>query len=317
MRAVVAMVFLVGCATTLEARRTDTERRLARIEGHDSVKASIRWPYDVARLIAAGIRRPGTNDFGLRDDGTQRFDLDKELRDSQELLAALEAGRDPLVRARGDHERHYHFVEANEIMPYRIYVPTTWDGRSKLRMLLVLHGSTRDHDYYFDRDGGMLPRLAERDGWLVVCPMGYRPNNGYTGLGETDVMNVFDLVTREYPVDLDRVYLFGHSAGGTGGWRLGTKYAEKFAGIAISAAGTQPDNFPFERLRGKSLMVIVGTKDAPKTVAAARAMAAALKDHGLDPHFQEIEGATHVTVVGLAEPRVFEFFGNNAVGKGL
>jgi len=302
------LLLVAGCAHG----GPDLETRLGRIAGHESTKASIRWPYDIERQIRTGIRKPGTNDFGLRVDETYAFDFEGAHRRSRELLAALEAGRDPLVRATGDHERHYYFAAANEIMPYRLYVPTTWDGRSRLRMLFVLHGATRDHDFYFDRDGGMLPQLAEREGWLVVCPYGYRPNGGYTGLSEQDAINVYDRVVEEYPVDRRQVYLFGHSMGGTGGWHIGTKYAERFAGLAISAASTRPDGFPFERLRGKALMVIIGTEDAPRTVAAAHAMVDALKEHGLDPTFLEIQGATHITIVRMAEPTVFEFFGQRS-----
>ncbi len=300
----------------IAARRITVEQRLGRIKGHDSAKATVRWPYDVGRLVKAGLRRPGTNDFGLREDGTQTFDFEKEVRESSALLTALEAGRDPLLRARGDNERHYQFREADEIMPYRLYVPTTWDGHSRLRMLLVLHGATRDHDFYFDRDGGILPKLAESRGWLVVCPMGYRPNAGYNAgtpgrdgrLSEQDVLNVLDLVTHEYPVDRGHMYLFGHSAGGTGGWYMGGKYPEKFAGLAISAAGTRSDGLPFDKFKGKALMVIVGSNDSSGTVALARQMGAALALHGLDREFLEIDGATHATIVALALPKVFDLF---------
>src|SRR6185436_18436241 len=130
-------------------------------------------------MVNTGRRKLGTNDFGLREDGTQTFDFAREIRDAGSILKALESGKDPLVRARGDHERRYWFAEAGEIMPYRVYTPLKWDGRSKLKMLFVLHGNTRDHDFYFDRDNGILAKLAEQYGWLVVCPMGYRPNAGY------------------------------------------------------------------------------------------------------------------------------------------
>lgn len=131
----------------IESQRAAVERRLAKIHGHDSAKATVRWPYDMARVVNLGIRKWNSGDFGLREDGTQTFDFVKELRDSQQTLKALESGADPLVRAKGDHERHYWFEEAGEIMPYRLYVPTKWDGRSKLRMLFVLHGNSRDHDF--------------------------------------------------------------------------------------------------------------------------------------------------------------------------
>lgn len=300
----------------LEPRRIDVERRLARIAGHASAKASVRWPFDVARQVALGIRRLGTNDFGLREDGTQAFDFDKELRESEELLVQLEAGRDPLARARGDHERHYYFPEASEILPYRIYVPRNWDGRSRLRLLLVLHGATRDHDFYFDRDGGLLPRLAEERGWMVVCPLGYRPNAGYNAgvhdrageLSEKDVRRVLELVRQEYPIDRARTYLFGHSAGGAGGWYLGAKYADEFAGLASSATGTRPESVPFDKLKGRALMAIVGTRDAPATVSRVREMSRALSEHGLPHEYLEVEGADHATIVALALPKVFDLF---------
>ena len=121
-------------------------------------------------------------------------------------------------------------------------------------------------------------------------------------------MNVLDLVQKEYPIDLAHVYLFGHSAGGTGGWYIAAKYPEKFAGIALSAFGTRPETYPFERIKGKALMVIVGTKDAPNTVATVRAMDKALGEKGYDHQFLEVQDATHDTIVRLAEPTVFEFF---------
>jgi len=328
---------------SIESQRSAVERRLAKIQGHDSAKATVRWPYDMARVVNLGIRKWNSGDFGLREDRTQTFDFVKEIRDSQQTLKVLESGSDPLLRAKGDHERHYWFKEAGEIMPYRLYVPTKWDGRSKLRMIFVLHGNSRDHDFYFDRDNGILPKLAEQYGFLVVCPMGYRPSAGYNatalrslsgvqadaaprnpgrgGFGgfdparqrqsewsETDAMNVLDLVQREYPIDPARIYLFGHSAGGTGGWYLAAKYPEKFAGIALSAFNTRPETYPFDKVKGKPVMVIIGTKDTPNTLATVRLMAKILDEKGLSPYFLEVEGATHDNIVGIAEPKVFEFF---------
>jgi poly(3-hydroxybutyrate) depolymerase len=327
----------------IESQRAAIDRRLAKIQGHDSAKATVRWPYDMARIVNLGVRKLNSADFGLREDRYNSFDFVKEMRESQGVLKALEAGKDSVLHAKGDNERHYWFEAAGEIMPYRLYVPLKWDGKAKLKMMFVLHGNSRDHDFYFDRDNQILSKLAEKYGWLVVCPMGYRPNAGYNAgnlrnlpgagappergggrggrggfdparlqrqseLSEMDAMNVLDLVQKEYPIDLAHVYLFGHSAGGTGGWYIAAKYPEKFAGIALSAFGTRPETYPFDRIKGKALMVIVGTKDAPNTVATVRAMDKALGEKGYDHQFLEVQDATHDTIVGLAEPTVFEFF---------
>ena len=329
----------IGIAEGIESRQGDVERRLAKILGHESGKATVRWPFDVARVVNMGIRKLESTDFGLPEAGTQTFDFAKELRESAEVLKALESGKDPLVRAKGDHERHYYFEEAREIMPYRVYTPSNWDGKKQLPLMFVLHGNTRDHNFYFDRDGGILAKLAEKHGYIVATTMGYRPNAGYnasalasltgnasaggggrggfapspaqrrqTELSEKDAMNALDLVVKEFNPDPARIYLFGHSAGGTGGWYIASKYPQKFAGIALSAFGTQPNNVPWDKLKGLPILVIIGSKDSPNTVETARGMAKAVKEKGFDTQFLEIPEATHDTIVGLALPTVYDFF---------
>jgi len=316
----------IGVADGIESRYPDVERRLAKITAHDSAKATVRWPFDMARVVNLGIRKLETTDFGLPENGLSTFDFAKELKDSADVLKALESGKDPLVKAKGDHERHYYFEEAREIMPYRVYAPSTWDGKKQLPMIFVLHGNTRDHNFYFDRDGGILGKLAEKHGFLVATTMGYRPNAGYGAgggrggpaqrrqgeLSEKDAMRTFDLVVQEFNPDRSRIYLFGHSAGGTGGWHIAAKYPDRFAAIALSAFGTQPQNVEWDKLKGKPILVIVGSKDAPRTVETARTMANAVKEKGFETRFLEIPEATHDTIVGLALPTVYEFFSKPA-----
>jgi dienelactone hydrolase len=292
------------------------DKRLAGISGHESTKATIRYPWALADTINSGLRQLTPADFGLPFvPQPVPYDFKKGVQDSLSLLTELESGKDPLWQAKGDHLRHYWFAAANEMMPYHVYAPLKWDGHSKLPMVLVLHGNTRDQDYYFDRDDHILAKLAEQHGYLVVCPMGYRPNAGWgtkqsrqSELSEQDALNVLDLVTKEYPIDSSRVYLFGHSAGGGGSWHMGEKYAGKWAAIATSAAPTHPENFPFEPLKGMPILVCHGDKDDEVPVARSRDMVKASKEHGLDPQYLEVPGATHLTIVALVEPKVFDFF---------
>ena len=311
------------------SRRAEIEQRLDRISGHESTKASIRYPWILAGTVNTGRRHFNQGDFGIPFTPQPTvFDFAAAMRRSDELLAALESGKDLLWQARGDHERHYWLAEANEMIPYRLYVPRKWDGRSKLPMVLVLHGATRDENFYFDRDGGILTKLAEEHGYLVVCPLGYRPTGGWgassmspdpTAIGpvrlrqnelsESDALHVFELVNQEFPIDADRTYLFGHSMGGGGTWYFGQKFPQRWAAIAASAsgiAGVRPEDIPYDRLKGLPLMVIVGDKDP--TASNVRATVRLAKEHGLDPQFLEVPGATHETIVALAEPKVFEFF---------
>jgi dienelactone hydrolase len=316
------------------------DRRLSLIQGHEGAKASVRYPYVLAETVNMGRRRLSGADFGLPFQPQPPYDFAAGVVSSNSILKSLEAGKDPLYRAKGDHERYYWFEEAGEMMAYHLYAPLKWDGRSKLPMVLVLHGNTRDQDYYFDRDDHILARLAEQHGYLVVCPMGYRPSAGWganslnrlpadaaTGaasgrggfaadpsrqrqgeLSEKDALNVLDLVTKEYPVDPGRIYLFGHSSGGAGTWYMGEKYAEKWTAMAASAAATRPAGFPFDRLKGMPILICHGDQDDEVPVASSRNMVKAAKEAGLDPQYLEVPGATHLTIVALVEPKVFEFF---------
>jgi poly(3-hydroxybutyrate) depolymerase len=306
------------------------EHRLSAIQGHEGAKASVRYPYVLAETVNMGRRRFDGSDFGLPFQPQPPYDFAAGVVAANALLKSLETGKDPVYRAKGDHERHYWFEEAGEMMAYHVYTPMKWDGRSKLPMVLVLHGNTRDQDYYFDRDDHILAKLAEQHGYLVVCPMGYRPSAGWGSnslnaqgrggfaadparrrqgeLSEKDALNVLDLVTKEYPIDSNRIYLFGHSAGGAGTWYLGEKYAGKWAAIAASAAATRPAGFPFDRLKGMPILVCHGDQDDEVPVASSRKMVKAAKENGLDPQYLEVPGATHLTIVALVEPRVFDFF---------
>jgi poly(3-hydroxybutyrate) depolymerase len=323
------------------SERPNIERRLARIQGHDSTKATIRYPYILATTLRTGRRHLNQADFGIPfDPQPVPYDFAQAVRRSAELLKALESGKDLLWRAKGGHARHYWFEEAHEMMPYRLYVPEKWDGRSKLPMVLVLHGSTRDENFYFDRDDGILAKQAEQHGYLVVCPLGFRPSadwgsapmaagnpatagqggRGRGGQGnsarmqenewsEKDALNVLDLVRQEYPIDASWIYLFGHSRGGAGAWYLGQKFPERWAAMANSAAGISANGYqtvPYERLKGLPLMIAVGDKDP--ALNATRLSVTLAKEHGLDPLYVEVPGATHETIVAIEEPQVFDFF---------
>jgi pimeloyl-ACP methyl ester carboxylesterase len=313
----------------IESNKANLDERLAKIEGHDSAKWTVRWPYDMARVINEGVRSMNSDDFGLGVDGSRDFLFAKEMAESTAVLEALERGENPLVRAKGDNERHYWFEEAGEIMPYRVYVPTTWDGQSQLPMVYVLHGNTRDHDFYFDRDDGTLWKEAEKHGYLVATCMGYRPSIGYNAgggggggrrggqapsgpsrgeLSEMDAMNAFKLIVDEYNPDPKNIYVFAHSSGATGGWYLGEKHIDLWAGLALSAATTRPDQVDFTKFANTPMMMIVGTQDAANRVQMVDVMFDALQEAGVESVYQKIEGADHDTVVGQALPGAFEFF---------
>jgi predicted peptidase len=192
----------------------------------------------------------------------------------------------------------------------------------------VLHGSGADQDTYFKLRGPVLTTEAEKHGFIVVTPLGYRPTGGWgrvgglspTGaaaavvnpgrartseLSEKDAFNVIELVANEYGIDRSRMYLMGNSMGGAGTWYLGTKFPERWAAIAPAASPSVGEGFPIEKLKGMAVLYTVGEKD---NVERSREMIRWLKERGLDIPYNEIKDGTHDMSVWQNLPNIFDFF---------
>lgn len=77
-------------------------------------------------------------------------------------------------------------------------------------------------------------------------------------LSEKDVMNVLDIVRKEYNIDENRIYLMGHSMGGAGTLYLGTKYPSIWAAlapIAPAAFGIESDRL--EKIKNMPIITLV------------------------------------------------------------
>ena len=108
-----------------------------------------------------------------------KIDPAAQIKESQELAKKIATPDRPTWRAKGDQKRKYHFPDADADMPYRIVVPTTWDGKAPLPMAVMLHGAGGNESTYLDMNNKLLPRLAEEHGYLLVSPMGYSTMGAY------------------------------------------------------------------------------------------------------------------------------------------
>lgn len=79
--------------------------------------------------------------------------------------------------ATGDLRRSYEFAQVHQTMPYRLYVPSTYDGRKPFPLIVCLHGAGGDENSIFDETS--IARLAEARGVIVVAPLGYSRFGGY------------------------------------------------------------------------------------------------------------------------------------------
>jgi predicted peptidase len=238
---------------------------------------------------------------------------------------------------KGDQQRHYFFAEAGADMPYRLYVPGSYDPAKPSPLVVALHGYGGNQNYFFSARAD-LPELLERHGFIFVAPLGYSEGGWYGApldipgnrprsngqppppvtqsveqmarerrLSEADVMNVLALVTREYNVDPERTFLMGHSMGGMGTYVLGQKYADKWAAIAVMSGTLADVTYDLERLRNMAVMLSAGEQETA-VVAAAKAQIEALQELGVTTSLFVAPGASHGSMIAPTVPEVFDFF---------
>ena len=248
-------------------------------------------------------------------------------------LAQTSAG----TGAKGDQQRHYFFAAAGKDMPYRLYVPRSYDPRVDAPLVVALHGYGGDQNYFFEAVQD-LPALCEQYGMIFVAPMGLAkdgwygaplsipgaaPRSGggptptpertpeqetqYRALSEQDVLSVLDLVKREYRIDRRHIYLMGHSMGGFGTWWLGQKYADTWAAIAPMSGVLPNVDYQLPKLKRVPVMVSIGGAENPAWVDASRKQVEAMKALGMITDYFEPEGATHGGMIAPTTPRVFAF----------
>src|SRR5688572_12481655 len=145
--------------------------------------------------------------------------------------------------------RTYRFEAAGAEIPYALFVSSKVQRDAPSPLVIALHGLCGTHTSLLR---GNALDLAEDGGYILVGPMGYNQRGWYgvprgnpparppgananaaparppvtcgggedppnlRELSEQDVLNVLELMQKEFNVDARRTYLMGHSMGGAG-----------------------------------------------------------------------------------------------------
>lgn len=284
-------------------------------------------------LVAAQV---AAEDNGVIAFGTKLVPK-TQVAQSQTFAKSVAKPDAPGWQAKGDQRRIYRFPGTETDLPYRVYVPTAWDGKAKLPLVLMLHGGGSNESQYLDQNNKQLLKLAEEHGYLLVSPMGWSPLGAYGtclrlpavfGQAETaaqqrttacvqnaqtlerseqDVINVLEMVLNEYPVDRGAMFLAGHSMGSGGTWYLGAKYVEYWKAMApMSGPFVEQTTYPWDRIRKMPIFMTEGTGATP-SLAGSRVMQAWMKGQGFALEYMEVD-ADHGRMVPLVLPAVFDFF---------
>lgn len=227
--------------------------------------------------------------------------------------------------------RTYTFGSTGAEVPYALFVPSTYDASREWPLIVTLHGLGRPYDWMMGYEGVI--DFAERDGYIMVAPLGYHSRAWYgsrgTGipnmrradgdaeplpanlgaLSEQDVMNVFELVRDEFNVDEDRLYLWGHSMGGAGTYHIASKYPDLWAGLGVAAPAPSAPPEQLEAFKQVPIIVLQGDQDP--LVTRTREWVAKMKAIGMEHVYIEVKGGDHSGFINASADtlgKIFAFF---------
>lgn len=82
--------------------------------------------------------------------------------------------------ATGDLHLHHVLADTGETIPYRLFVPSSYDGSKPFPLVVVLHGSSTTADDVMDIPA--LRAIAEQRSVIVLAPQGYNAFGSYGDL---------------------------------------------------------------------------------------------------------------------------------------
>jgi poly(3-hydroxybutyrate) depolymerase len=161
----------------------------------------------------------------------------------------------------------------DEKIEYDVFVSRKVDKKKPGPLVIALHGQNMP-------PLGMMRYLTEavdKGGYIVATPTGYNLQGSYGAngprspstqpenlgeLSEKDVMNVLDLMRKEFLIDDHRIYLLGQSMGGGGAMHLGVKYRDIWAAVGLSApAMSLQTPAMLESIKDMPVILVHGTAD--------------------------------------------------------
>jgi len=229
-----------------------------------------------------------------------------EFARANEILDALDAGRDPFANKHGDFRKAYLSAVDQTLQPYRILIPEQYNAGKAAPLVIALHGMGGDENSMFDSYGGTLKREAERVGFVVACPKGRDSASMYRGSAEQDVMDVLAEVRRDYKIDPNRIYLMGHSMGAYGTWSVAMAHPEVFAALGpISGGGSAAGMVKIAHI---PQYVVHGDDDRTVAVANSRTMVEAGKKAGANIVYIEVPGGSHTSIAAPQFGAMLDFF---------
>ncbi|MBI2922276.1 MAG: HEAT repeat domain-containing protein [Planctomycetes bacterium] len=175
---------------------------------------------------------------------------------------------------------------------YTIWVPDDYDPHRAYPLIVGLHGAVNGLGGIGNGKDFVGHFLLEAPKWgcIVVCPTCEPlPWTGHPDDYFTSFIAEAELL---FNVDMNRVYLIGHSRGGMGTWSYGPAYADRFAAFA-PAAGSGGGNAMKAHQTGTGMYIYHSSDDPQVGCSDDRGAAGVLQKQKADFVYTEYVNAKH------------------------
>jgi predicted esterase len=222
----------------------------------------------------------------------------------------------------------YELSATGEMLPFALFVPSSYSAEKSAPLLVLLHGFAQTYDAMLSNKVDGLLDDAEQLGMLVVTPLGYHRAGWYGSrtsqvfvqanlklqgeLSELDVMEVLALVEASHNIDLERIYLGGHSMGGIGALHLAMRYPKLWAAVGLFAPAVVPQPGCTRSMDDLTLIecpmfITVGTEDKFPLLGPIRAWVDRMSALGMPHEYAEVEGGDHSDILITQRQRMLRF----------
>lgn len=196
---------------------------------------------------------------------------------------------------RGELYEAFWSDEIDKVIPYSLYIPTTYNPDIPSKMIMVIHGGGKGEQFIYTLCSNKIQFYAEKYNYILLLPnagpkggsygcpvptrqniLGNEPKPGYDpknpmGLSqekmhenhieERCVMHALELTLNKYNIDKSHIFLMGNSMGAIGTFYLPTIHPGLFRALSPSGGCPDLEYFDVEPLKGLPIRMVGGTED--------------------------------------------------------
>ena len=175
---------------------------------------------------------------------------------------------------------------------YYLFAPEGLNKSSNAPLIITLHGSGRDGQILVEK----WKDLAVKEGVIIAGPDALNRSSWFVPRdGPNFLRDVVEELKAKYSINPRRVYLFGHSAGGSFALSISMFESQYFAATAVSAGAIEKSAYwVLDKAKRKiPIKLFAGTREQSSFLDQIRATRDGLNERGFASQLVEIQGHDH------------------------